>query len=492
MIDFGLIPASAVASGVFVEQEAVRTGVGGLRLPQKIALFGQYNSGKTPTNYTPRLLASPDEAAVLYGPGSMLHLMAIKAFAGSRAVPVYAVPIPDATSGQVKADGTILVAGPATSRGTISLFIAGQKVTVSVTSGDSAATVAAAIKAAIDAAVYLPVVATINTATVTLTAKWAGESGNGITIKQDLDIGDANLEPTGITLTITQLADGATDPAVTSAFDALGAEFFTEIAFPYSSSAALTALDTAWTDRLAPEIKKPFVAFLGDTDARADYLVTVAARNSPGETYVNVEGSPALPCEIAAAAAGIAAASAESAPSRPWKGLTLPGIRAGTLPAWTWGQHNDAQRAGGGTTDPNPDGSVKIKDLVTSYKTNAVGAADDSFRYPETIANIQAKIFSLDTLFSGPPFDRAVVVDDSANTAVSFAVSPKRCVAFLRQVIDQLWIAEAWSKERDLIMASIVAEIDASNAGRINVRLTDYIAVGLRIVAIKYQWALGA
>jgi phage tail sheath gpL-like len=161
-------------------------------------------------------------------------------------------------------------------------------------------------------------------------------------------------------------------------------------------------------------------------------------------------------------------------------------------PALTYGEHDAIQRKGGGTTDSNLDGSLQIHDLVTTYKTNGLGAEDDAFRYPETIANIQAKIYSLDNLFKGNPFDRAIVVDDSARTGLQYAVSPSRAKAFVLRLIDELWIPSAWSKDRDSIKASIRAEIDPTNAGRINVQLTDNIAAGLRIVGILYNWAFSA
>lgn len=491
MIGFSLVPAAAVASGVFVEQENVRSGVGGLTIPQKIGLFGQYNSGKSPTDYVPRRLASADEAASLYGVGSMLHLMARKAFMGAGTVEIYAVPIP-AAGGASTAAGSITVSGSATSGGTIALFVAGQKVSTRVTLGDSANAIASAISNAIAAAVNTPVTPTPSGAVVNLSAKWAGETGNQIAIKQDLDDGDSLKEPTGVTLAISQLSGGATDPSTDAAFDALGAAFFTQIAYPFRSAAALTSLDTYFTARVAPEVKRPFLALLGYTDTRASFSAAMALRNSPAETYILVEGSPHMELEIAAAAVGVCAASAASNPARPWKSLTLPGIRAGNYPALTYSEHDAIQRAGGGTTDASLDGSVQIHDLVTTYKTNALGAEDDAWRYPETIANIQAKIYSLDNLFRGKPFDRAVVVDDSAVTGLSYAISPKRVKAYVRRLVDELWIPNAWSKDRDAIMASIIAEIDGTNAGRINVQLTDNLAAGLRIVAILYQWSFAA
>ena len=488
MIDFSSVPSSAIASGVFVEQEAVARGVGALKIPQKIALFGQYNSGKSPVNYAPRLLNSADEAASLYGVGSMLHLMARKAFKGAGIVPIYAFPIPADASASA-ATGSITVTGTTTSRGTIALFISGQKVSIAIPLASSAADVASAIVSAIGAAVNLPVTASLAGSTVNLESKWKGESANTIKMALDLDDTDSLAEPSGISIVFSQLSGGATDPSTAPAFDAMGATFFTQVAYPYDSAAQLATLDEYWTSRISPEIKKPFLAIIGNTETIANFTSRVTNRNSPVETYVNAELAASLPCEIAASAVAVCAKSAESNPARPWKNLVLPGIRAGTNPAFTYAQHNSCQSAGGGTTDPLIDGTVKIHDLVTTYKTNALGADDDVFRYPETIANIQAKIYSLDNLFSSAPFDRAIVVDDKAVTGLDYAMSPKRVKSFVLRLIDELWIPNAWSKNRDDIVASIEAEIDASNPGRINVGVGDILAAGLRVIAIKYRWA---
>lgn len=491
MIGFSLVPQGAIASGVFVEQQPVRGGLGSLVIPQRVALFGQYNAGKSVDNYTPRFLSSADQAAQLYGVGSMLHLMARKAFLGSGSVEVYAVPIPD-NAGASPASGAINVSGIATSGGTIALFIAGQKIPVRVTLGDSASSIATAIGNAIAAAVNVPVTATPSGSSVSIVSKWGGATANQITMALDLDDGDNLSEPTGVTLSLSQPTGGTTDPNTAPAFDALGADFFTQVAYPYSSSAALATLDSYWTARIAPEVKRPFLAMIGYTGLRAQYLADVELRNSPAETYILAEASPNLALEVAASAVGVCSRSASANPARPWRSLVLPGIRAGNRPALTYAEHDAIQRKGGGTTDANLDGTIQIHDLVTTYKTNALGAEDDAFRYPESIANIQAKIYSLDNLFRGNPFDRAIVIDDQARTGLQYAVSPSRVKAFVLRLIDELWIPNAWSKDRDGIKASIRAEIDPSNPGRINVQLTDNIAAGLRIVGILYNWAFSA
>jgi phage tail sheath gpL-like len=488
-VGFSLVPSNAVASGVFVEQQNVKTSFGSLIIPHKILLLGQYNSGKTPTNNVPVLLQSADHAAQLYGNGSMLHRMAIAAFKGAGAVPIYSCPLADGTTAMTK---TITMVGNATSAGTVSIFIAGIKVTASVSIGDTPTIIASAISAAINAKTELPVTAAPVAGVVTLTCRWRGATGNEIDVSKDLDSGDSTLEPTGTTVTVAAGVSGATDPTPDAALAALGDTWYTFIASPYQLAASITALETAWTTRADPSVKRPFVGLLGAVSAYATALALANGRNSPGSCFVSCEGSPTMPLEIAAAAAGVCSNSAQADPARPWKTLTLPGVRAGTPAEWTYANKQAAELAGLSVTSPQLDGTVRIFDLVTTYKTNSLGAADDAWRYPETITNIQAKIYSLDNLFRGTPFDRAVVVDDSTVSGKSYVISPKRVKAFVVKLIDDLWAPNAWSRYRDQIVASLTAEINASNPGRIDVSLTDYPAAGLRIVAVLYKWSFGA
>jgi len=146
-VGFKLTPSSAAASAVFVEQQNVRRGVGST-LPHRILLIGQYNSGYTVTDDTPQFLLSAADAMDRYGPGSMLHRMAVKAFAsGGLGYEVYALPVADDVSA-VDASGDITITGSATAAGTLALTIAGEEVDVAVSSGDSATDVGDAVEAA--------------------------------------------------------------------------------------------------------------------------------------------------------------------------------------------------------------------------------------------------------------------------------------------------------------------------------------------------------
>lgn len=490
-ISFSAVPSNAIASGVFIEQEYKRSGPSG-PIPQRIALLGQYNSGKSPTNNVALAITSADEAANYFGRGSMLHLMARKLFAGIGAGTVQVDAFPLAAGTGAATGGTLTVTGPATGAGTVSLYIAGVKVAVSVASGDANTAIATAIRDAINANLDLPVSAAVVSNVVTVTPRWVGLSANGINLAKDIGSGDASAEPTGVGVAIVALGGGSADPDITTALANFGGTWYTWVVCPYNAAASLTILEAAGVARIDPGVKRPFAGVVGYNDTRANFLTWLESRNSPWSTAVPVEGSPNLPAEIAAAAVGSCAVSAQSEPARPFRTLALPGVVAGAAAPWTYAQRNAVEAAGGTSTYVDAGGIVRIHDLVTTYVTNALGAVDESWRFTVTITNVQAKIYSLDQLFLSAPFDRAVVVDDDAVTGKAFAVSPKRVKAYIIDLIDRQWIPEAWSKERDTIVAGIVCEINQANPGRIDVLVPDIIAVGLRIMAVKYQWSFAA
>lgn len=489
-VSFSTVPANAVASGVFVEQVFRKTGVPG-PIPQRIALLGQYNTGKTPTDNMPVPVTSADEVGNLAGLGSMAHRMAQKLFAGlgSAGIVVDWFPI---AAGTGAATGTITVTGTSTSAGNLQLYIAGERVTVAVANGTAQNAIATAIGAAITANLNLPVTASVATNVVTLTARNAGLASNQITIRQNLSTADAGGSPAGVSLALVQFTGGTADPSIATALANFGATFYTWVICPYNSATSAAVLEAAGDLRIGPDVKRPFVGVVGYNDTRANYLTWLASRNSPWTTSVAVEGSPNHPAEIAASAVGVCAASANSDPSRPFRTLALPLILAGTTAPWTYAQADAVEKEGGSWVEADSSGVVRIKDLLTTYTTNGLGAVDESWRYAVTITNIQAKIYSLDQLFLSEPFDRAKVVDDDAVTSQSYAVSPRVVKSYLIGLIDGLWIPNAWSTSRDAIVAGLQVEINASNPGRIDVVVPDVLAVGLRIVAVKYQWAFSA
>jgi phage tail sheath gpL-like len=487
-ITFNTVPASAIASGVFIEQEYKRSGVSG-PIPERVAFFAQYNSGYTPNNNVAQNVTSADEVKALAGRGSMAARMAERIFQnlGAGSIVVDWFPL---AAGTGSSEGLIEIVGPATGAGTLSLYIGGDAVQIDVESGDSATDIATALAAAINADLDLPVTATSDYGDLVLTAKNTGLAGDQIDLRMDYASGDADNEPAGVTVNITAMDGGTTNPSIETALTNLAGTFYTFIACPFNDDTSLDLLETSGDYRIGPAVKKPFAGICGYNDTRTNYLTWLDSRNSPWTTSVPVESSPDHPAEIAAAAAGRCALLASSAPSRPFKNTPLTGIHSGNVAPWTYAQ-KDAVAAAGGSATKDVSGVIYLDDMITTYVTNPLGAIDESLRYTVTISNMQAKIYSLDQLFNSAPFDRAVVVDDDSVTSKEYAISPRRVKGYIIKLVDEQWIPEAWSKNRDTIVEGIICEINGTNAGRIDVFVPDVLAPGLRIVAAKYQWSFG-
>jgi phage tail sheath gpL-like len=299
-IVFSSVPANAIASGVFIEQEFKRSTPPG-PIPQRVALLGQYNAGKTPVDNVAVNVTSADEVADIAGRGSMAHRMAIKAFGsiGAGTVPVDLFPL---AAGVGSAEATITITGPATSAGALRFYIAGEAVTVAVASGAAQNDIATAIAAAITANLDLPVTAEAATNVVTITAKNAGLAGNQISVLQNIGSGDAAGSPAGITAVIVAMAGGVSDPSIATALANFAGTWYTWVICPYNADASVDLLEAAGDARIDPGVKKPFVGVVGYNGTRANYLTWLGDRNSPWTTSVPVDSSPTHPAEIAAAA----------------------------------------------------------------------------------------------------------------------------------------------------------------------------------------------
>lgn len=490
-ISFSQVPANAYASGVFVEQEHINRTVEAGPITQRVLLIGQANTGKTVDPAVIQPITSLAQARSRYGNGSMLALMAERALAVMGSVELFASAFGDSDMTEpTAAVGTIVITGASTSAGVLSLYIAGQRVLVSVANETAATDIATAVAAAINANVNLPVTATSSTGTVTLTAKFKGIAGNQITVRQNVVSTDSDSSPTGATVVCTDLSTGAGEPDISETLDAMGNVWYTTIGCGYISTTAYGKLKGKGDVLADPIEKKMFVSFMGSVLDYDDYISLLGDLNSQWVSVCNVPLSESPAFEIAASVSGAASRGAQSDPARPARSLVLSGIR-GANEGWTYTMRNAAVIAGGGTTITGADDSVAIDDLVTTLTTDSLGNLEDAWRFVETVYNIQSKIFQLDTTFSASPFARAVVVDDASVTAKPYAIRPKTVKAFAVQLVDN-WIAEGWSRERDAIVSGIVAEIDAGNPGRINLLIPDVIAAGLKVVAVKYEWSFTA
>lgn len=484
-VGFKLTPSSAAASAVFVEQQNVRRGVGAA-LTHRVLLVGQYNTGSSPTDNEPQQLLSVADAQSRYGRGSMLAVMADAAFrSGGIGYEVFALPVADAGAA-VAASGDIAVTGTATASGTLALTIAGEEVDVAVSVDDTATDVGDAIEAAINAKLDLPVTAANTTGTVAVTARFAGEAGNQISM--DINRAASDETPTGLTLTVdANLSSGATNPTLTTALGNLGNTWFTEVVSPYIDDTSLSAIESAGATRMDPAVKRPFIAFAGYTDTQANLLTALGDRNSEFTAYIPVHGSPTTAFEIAASAAGWWARKQVANVGRPVYGDRIPGVRADGANDLTYSQRDTSVKAGGSYT-LNAGSSVLFGDVASTRTETDAGVATTSYRFvSDYMPGLQLKINDLEITYGSAPFSQATVIDDNAPGGVPNAVRPKTAKGYAIQLVDR-WAGLGLTKNRDTVVDGIVSEINGTNAGRIDVMIPDDFALGLRIMAALIEW----
>ena len=482
-ITYNSVPNNAAASAVYVEQEAVSRGTGSPVIPHKIFTLGQYNAGFAPTVNTAQLILNKEDAWTRYGRGSQLARMIELQLKSSGGVPVYAVPLED-DDGAVTAAGTITITGEATAAGTLAVYVEGKKVSVAVAVADAVGDVATAIAAAITADLDLPCTAAAALGVATLTARWGGESGNQINLA--INLADSDATPAGIAAAVVTFAAGATDPVLTTAFANMGDTWYTEVCCPYNSAASLTAMEAAGVVRDDPSVKRQFAGFTGYTGTIADFITALGSRNSEWTTYIPVPGSPKSAYMLAAGGTADFAADQQANPGRPQKNTILSGAIAGNEDMRL---NNDTiVRAGGSWTKNNEDGTVTIGDLCTTRTTTTAGAATEDWRFTVIIPNIQFKIYALEQVFLSSPYDRAVVLADGSGKGPTYAVRPSTVKARAIGLVDD-WVVRGLSTKRDQIVDGITSAIDSGNPGRINLLIPDVASAGLRIVAVKLEWA---
>jgi phage tail sheath gpL-like len=275
-------------------------------------LVGQMLTAGTATASVPIPVGSVALAQQFFGVGSMLARMVAAFFASNTTQQLWCLPVVEPAAGTA-ATGSIAIASAPTASGVLTVYIAGQKVQLSVASTDTASAVATALAAAINAATELPVTATAATATVSLTCRWKGDTGNDITIIPNY-LGQYGGEafPTGLTLTITAMANGAGAPVFTSGISAIQMLEYDYLGMPFTDTASMSSWNTEYgfgaTGRWNYTRQQYGIIMNARRDTYANLLTWGLSQNSPVMSTMAVEAdSPTALWEWTASYCSLAA-----------------------------------------------------------------------------------------------------------------------------------------------------------------------------------------
>lgn len=460
---------------------------------QRTLIIGQITSTGNGVVNVPVLGQGVSDAQAKGGLGSMLALMTAAYKKSDNFGEVWFLPLED-SEGSVAASGSLLVAGTPSGTGVISLYIAGQLLSFAVAMAEPAADIASGLAALVNSSSNLPVTATATDATVKFTAKNKGATGNDIDLRLNyLGTAGGEVTPAGLTLTVTAMAAGATNPVLDAALASLGDEAFDFIVSPYTDTASLNALKNLLNDKTgrwsyASQIYGHIFA------AQRGTLSTLAtagnARNHQHESIMGFYDSPSPAWIWAADVAGTAAVALRADPGRPLQTLTLSTVLAPPAPSrFDLGERNTLLWDGISTFTVASDGTVAIENLITTYQKNGFGAADDSYLQVETLFLLMYVLRAQRSLVTSKYARVKLAADGTRFAPGSAIVTPKIIKADL---IAQYGAMEydGFVQDAKAFAKELIVEKNRANPNRVDVLWPGTLINQLRIFALLAQFRL--
>ena len=337
-------------------------------------------------------------AKLFFGEGSMLERMVARFLDGNTTQQLWAAAVPRPAAG-LKAAGSIAIATQQSQSGILTVYIAGQKLQVTVYQTDTPAMVAANLAAAINALTTLPVTAAVDgtvTSKVNLTCRWHGLTGNDITVVPNyLGANGGEVMPLGMTLAIVAMAGGAGTPDFTAVISAIQAKEFVNVAMPYADTGSLQSWDAEIgfgpTGRWSYVRQQYAWVYNFRRDTYAGMLVWGLGVNSPVISTGALEvASPTPVWEWTAAYCAQGSGALLDDPARPLQTLELPGC----LPApidqqFSQAQRNNLVNSGLAVFGVAPSGNAMILREQMQYQRNQYAQADTAFAKLTTLSSLR-------------------------------------------------------------------------------------------------------
>jgi phage tail sheath gpL-like len=196
---------------------------------QKILFIGQKTAaGTAGTGELFENIANGGAEDALFGPTSMLATLIRANKVRNQQVQIDAIVLNDDGGGSAS-EGIFTITGTAAADGELVFTIGSDrnhKYSIAITSGDTPTVIGDAVDAAVLADLNSPVTSANVTGVVTITAVNLGTYGDSFPI-------GISGEVDGVSIAITGMTGGATDPTLTGVFDPVGDRRYQAIVWPY-------------------------------------------------------------------------------------------------------------------------------------------------------------------------------------------------------------------------------------------------------------------
>lgn len=394
-VAFQNIPANLRVPLFYAEVNAGQSPFSG---PSRTLLIGQKTAAGSAAANVPVILSGDPQPQM--GAGSMLSEMAIWARQNNPFGEIWMLPLADG-GGAVQTHTLTIASGILGANGTLSAYIGGEKVSIGVAPADTNANVATNLSAAINLGyvkfgrtLSFPVIASVATNVVTLTARNAGALAAKQSILKDL-VGDEGPLQTYLTIAAGTAGTGA--PTLGAGLAALGDQEFDYICSPYADTTSLDVIKDflgGTSGRWSPiqQIYGHYLTVMFDSFANLAAFGT--GRNDPNVSILGVVDSPSSPWRWAASYGARIAGDKNLGGevdqayriSVPVQTLDLVGIKPpqSRVNWFNITQRNTLYQDGIAGFKVQTDGTVMLDRVVTTYQLNSYSQPDITWLDIET------------------------------------------------------------------------------------------------------------
>lgn len=494
-MDFRYILDTFRVPGAYIEIDGSMAGLNSSTMPNLLLVGQKLSTGTAPAGEI-SFVSSLADAIAKTGSGSMLAQMARRFYSINPMLNLYMLPFADNASG-TQATATLTVAHTSTDDiGTLSLYIAGQLIAVSVTSTMTTAQIAAAIQAEIVKIDANKLVASsaVSGSVVTLTAKHKGVCGNALDVRLNALSGDKT--PTGLVVNIAGFAGGTLSPSidadlVANIFDNDDSGFLDVpakyVAIGMNDALTLSAFHTESQRRFNPPIQSGFRAFTAFNGSYDEAYAYGSNKNYEHICCVAMNHGLTSVWETSAIVAATAAPAMYENPVVSLEALPLKGLQIAQ--PFTFEQANALLFKGMSLIQKSRDGACSIKRLISMYLHRADDSLDDAYldinttevleriRYEQRIGAIQS--------FVGTA---AAKNDEGYRPGLRITTEDSVRAFLLTLYRNKLMHEKGWVQEYEFYKNNLIVEQDPTNPSRFNYQDTPVILSPFYILAGQAQF----
>src|SRR5678815_2325444 len=369
-------------------------------------------------------------------------------------VTLFYAPVAEAASSPASATLTITIGGTWTAIGTVTVRLAGRKISIATSATDTTTTVATALAAAINGTPRLPMSASSSSAVVTVTVLSKGTRGNDYVCATDKTTLASGMTVTlagGTALTggVTPFSGGAGADSVVNVLALLATQTWDFQAWAQNDATNAALIKTQLESQAGPLVQHPGFAVFGKTRTTGTSIsFAQTTLNEPLAAVVHHTNSESHPCVIAAQVAAVFATTVAANPNRRYVSYVLPSIAPQSQKADIPGRAtlNALLNAGVTPLTTRPDGSVVIVDAIQSHSLNGSSADFRTYHVGDVFVPIRVSkeigaqwdVFSAANPYVGPdPADGEQPAPEGVATPALWIAE---LVALLKSFEAQNWL----------------------------------------------------